>query len=129
VDGQAVVKIIPVRVLCENELDLPGARPVLYQLFALNRQANVIVALDIDQPLQPVPLGEAFEHSLAMLPNPACEIARYPDIEGTVLSVGHDVDPAASHVGFVSPETARPQAAAWMAGSSPAMTKKERGSL
>ena len=47
----------------------------------------------------------------------ACKIVRDADIENAVAPIGHEIDPAASHAALNK---------TWMAGTSPAMTRKVR---
>src|ERR1700688_3222011 len=86
---------------------------------ALDGGANVLIALDIDQTLQPIPLRESLCQAFAMLPCAFGEIAGDPDIERAVGPVCHDVNPSPVH-GPRNWHGATPTAtASWMAGSPP----------
>ena len=50
-------------------------------------------------------IGEAFDGASAMLVNPARQVGCHADIECTVRSIGHDVDPAAGHSAMVAGTT------------------------
>jgi hypothetical protein len=91
----AIVEIFPIRVLLVNQADLPSARPVLHVQFALLRSEDVVVSLDMDEPFQVIPPGEAVGDPSAMFPNSAGEIGGRADLKRTVPPIGHDVHPAA----------------------------------
>src|SRR5215472_1606247 len=95
---EPVVEILPVRVVDENEPDLPSAPIVLQVLLSLPRPVNVVVMLGINEALQPIASREPCDQALSMLPDPAREIVRYADIKRAVWPVCHDVDPAIRHL-------------------------------
>src|SRR5215470_12165368 len=94
---EPVVEILPVRVVDENEPDLPSAPIVLQVLLSLPRLVNVVVMLGINEALQPIASREPCDQALSMLPDPARDIVRYADIKRAVWPVCHDVDPAIRH--------------------------------
>ena len=57
----------------------------------------VFVTLGIDQPLQSVALGKAFDAARTMIRDATGKIAGDANIERAIRSIGHDVDPAARH--------------------------------
>src|SRR6516225_2144803 len=95
--SELLIKIVPAWVSRQDELDFPGARPVLQVVLALDSAADAIVALGPDKTLQAVLFREAIGHALAVLPYTAREIAGYPDVKSPVRSVRHDVDLSTLH--------------------------------
>src|SRR4051794_4715104 len=51
---QRLVEVVPFRVHAVDEADLPGARPVLDRLLALDRVADVFETLVVDETLEAV---------------------------------------------------------------------------
>jgi hypothetical protein len=66
-------------------------------VLALDGISNVVKLFEIDEPLQAISFGEAFDVSGAMLEDPMNEIARHPDIVDAVGLIVHDVNVAARH--------------------------------
>ena len=50
------------------------------------------VVLVVDEAVDPVALGEAFEHPISMLPGALGQVARHADVEHAVRTAGGDVD-------------------------------------
>jgi hypothetical protein len=80
-----------------DEIDFPGARPMLNIFLPLDRQADVIVMLGPYQQLQAVSAGKPLNHPLAMLPGSAGKIAAQAEIKRAVSPIGHQVYPSALH--------------------------------
>ena len=95
--AKSVIEVVPIWVRGENEPHLPGPRPMLHVLFALNGGSDVGVLFEEDQPLQPVPLSEAGHNAFAMLPNAARKVAGHAGVQNAVRPVSHDVNPGSSH--------------------------------
>src|SRR6202035_2027769 len=55
---QVTVEVAPLRIVMANKPCLPGTRPFLGILLALNGRTNVVVSLEIDQVVKTVSLGE-----------------------------------------------------------------------
>src|SRR5271163_1960000 len=100
--GQAVVEILPCRVLSEYQTNFPGPRPVFHVPFALDGCADGLVMLEKDEPLEAISLCEPVGHTFAMLPCSLGKIACHSDIERPVWSIGHNVDPSAVHARGIS---------------------------
>ena len=84
-----------------------NAWPVLHGLLSLDGGPNVVVALGVDESFEAIALGESVDHSFTMFPTAACEVARHADIQSAVGTVGHDVNPAASHASRMKPVDGR----------------------
>ena len=69
---------------------------MLHVVLALDGRPDVGMRLDINQPLQPVPLGEPGHDAFAMLPNAPRKIAGHAGVQNAIRPVGHDVDPRPS---------------------------------
>ena len=104
---QRVVEVLPVRVLRADQVDLPRPRPMLHRLLALDRGGDLLVAFGVDQPLEPVALGEPLDRALAMLPGPARDVGGHAHIERPVPPVGHDVHPPPAHPAMLQDVDAR----------------------
>src|SRR5260370_30076711 len=103
--GELIVKIAPVGIFSDDEGNFPRPRPMLDVLFPLDRSADLVMTLGVDQPLQAVALSEALSHTLAILPNAPRKIAGDADIERPVRPGRDDVNPSALH--SCSPTTSR----------------------
>jgi hypothetical protein len=66
--------------------------------FALLCREDVIVSLDMDEPFQTIPPGEAIGDPSPMFPNSAGKFGGGTDIKRTIPPIGHDVGPA-THCG------------------------------
>ena len=75
-----------------NERDLFGPRPTFELFLARNGGFDVMKQFVVDELVDFVLLGEAFEDAVFMLPHPARQIARQTDIK-TAGMAAHDVDP------------------------------------
>ena len=106
---QGFVEVVPIGVLRDDEIDLPGARPVLHGPLALDGRGNALVALRVDESGQTVPLGEPLNQALAVFPRSTHDVIGDTEIERAVGSVGHDVDPACalSHASMLQAVDAR----------------------
>jgi hypothetical protein len=91
-------KIVPSRIGSDNFPDLPRAGPVLDVVLALDRVADIVELLEINQPLQSVSFGESFDESRAVFVDAANEIARHADIQNAVRTIGQNVNPSTCHV-------------------------------
>jgi hypothetical protein len=49
--NKLIEEIAPIGVCRENQVHLPGTRPVFDGPFTLNRASDIVVKLEIDQPL------------------------------------------------------------------------------
>jgi len=68
---------------------------VLQIVFALDSALDVVMALSPNEALEPVLLCEPIGHALSVLPQASREIAGHSDVERTIRTVRHDVDPSA----------------------------------
>ena len=89
-------KIMPLRIGNKDESDLPSLRPMLHVLFPLNRGADIVVRLEVNQAFQSVSFCESFDGTFSMLGDTANEIGCHPDIKDAIRFVGENVD-ASSH--------------------------------
>src|SRR6266481_8746750 len=64
------IKIVPIWIHRDDRPNLPCARPMLDVVLALDGVADVIKLLEVDQALQPVPLGKSIDESRAMFEYP-----------------------------------------------------------
>ena len=92
-----VVQVIPTGIAFADRSDLPRTWPVLDRVLALDRGADVLVVLEMNEPLQAIPLGEAIDGTRAMLEYPPDKIVGHPDIENAVGTIGQDVNIASPH--------------------------------
>ena len=61
------VKIVPIGVVALDEFDLPGAPPFLHGILARDGLADVVKRFGVDQPMDAIFLGKAFDQAFAML--------------------------------------------------------------
>jgi hypothetical protein len=66
-------------------------------VFSLNRNADVIVRLEIDEPLQAISFCEAGYLSSTVFADPADQIIGNADVQNPIRPIGQYVDPAALH--------------------------------
>jgi hypothetical protein len=66
-------------------------------MLALNGVADVVESFEIDQSLQSIPLGEAFDESRAMFKYPADKIVRHPNVQNAVWTIGQNINVSTCH--------------------------------
>ena len=66
-------------------------------MFALDGITNIVECFEVNQPFQPVSLGEPIDKSRAMLKHPTDEIVGHPDIEDTIGSIGQKINVPTCH--------------------------------
>jgi hypothetical protein len=76
--NECFVQIIPLGIHCVDEPHLPGARPMLHRLLALNRITDAVEAFVPDEHLETMFFAETFNDTFSVLPNPARKVARHP---------------------------------------------------
>jgi hypothetical protein len=81
-------EIIPSRIACDNQSDLPGTRPMLDVVLARDRILDGRELFKVDEPLQSVSLREASDESGAMFEYAAHKIICDADIENANRFVG-----------------------------------------
>src|SRR5664279_5642839 len=92
-------EIVPIRIRSDNHSYLPCTRPVLDIVLALDGIPDVVKPLEIDEPVQSVSFGKAFDETRPMFEHAADQINRHPDIKNAVWSIGQNVNvSAACHV-------------------------------
>src|SRR5262245_204187 len=91
--GNLVVEVTPVRIHRENEIDLPLARPVLDVLFPLDCSGGRVVALIVNQHLNPVAFGEAWYEAFPVLKGPTHQIIGDADVQRAAATISQDIDP------------------------------------
>jgi hypothetical protein len=70
---------------------------MLHVPLALYCSPDIFMPFGINEPLKPILPREAVRHSLAMFPHSAVEAAGHADIERSVRSVCHHVNPPTGH--------------------------------
>ena len=99
---QSGIEIIPGRVVAMNQPHLPRTVPVLHRFFPLNGSGDVVVAFEVDKSGQAVARRKSGGCCSTMLVSPPQDVGRDADIERSVRSVRHDVDPSARHAPRIS---------------------------
>ena len=74
-------QIQPTGVLSLNKPNFLSSHPALYLLLPVDCCANVAKALEIDEPIYSVPLGESLDLSLLVLPNALRKIVGYSYVQ------------------------------------------------
>ena len=65
---------------------------MLDRFFALNCRPNVVMAFEIDEAFERVPLCETVNQTFAVFMATPNEIARNAGVENTVTTIGHNVN-------------------------------------
>ncbi len=93
ISNQAVIEIVPVRIIAFDQIHLPFAVPFFEPLFPPNSIFRVIENFEMNESGNVVLCRErALGDVLAMLINPTDQVACNPDIQGSVLTTGKDVN-------------------------------------
>jgi hypothetical protein len=75
---------------------------MLNVFLSLDRGQDRRVAFSPNQAFEPVLRREAWDNTFAVLPDSAGEVARYPEVENAVATIGHQIDPGFSHCAILS---------------------------
>ncbi|GGA49469.1 hypothetical protein GCM10011395_19770 [Sphingomonas psychrolutea] len=59
--------------------------------------ADVVKRFGVDQPMDAIFLGKAFDQAFAMLEDALDEVAGHPDLQRAIFAVGKDVDMGSLH--------------------------------
>jgi hypothetical protein len=73
-------------------IDLPLSPPLLHCFLALNGKMNVSKVVVPNQPMNAILFGEAFDHTILVLGNPAKQIATHANVECSIWLACKDVD-------------------------------------
>jgi hypothetical protein len=109
------VEICPVGIVFLDQRYLPGARPFLESLLALDRILDLIEGFEINQPGHLMLLGETLGDLQLMLCNAADEVIGHTDVKRATDAAGENVD-------VIAACTHQPPLGYWVARSSRAMT-------
>ncbi len=90
-------KIVPIRVCCNNQSDLPRSRPMLDIVLPLYGVPDIVKLLEVDEPLKSISFCKACDEARPMLEHSTDEIACHPDINDAVRMIGQNVNVAACH--------------------------------
>jgi hypothetical protein len=93
----------------------PSRAAILDVLFPLDGDSDILREGGVDEVLHALPSGETVNEALAMLMNATDQIVRHADKERAVSSAGKNVD-------VVAHAMTAGTCAAWIVGTSPAMT-------
>src|SRR4051812_6580003 len=89
---EANCKIVPIRVVALDQLDLPRPVPVLHPPLAHGSIADVMIGFDIDEALYAIAPREPADEAVAMFVNAFRQIGGAADVDGAVAPAGEDVD-------------------------------------
>jgi hypothetical protein len=124
---QANRQIVPFRVPGDDQPNLPGSGPAFKARFALNGREHVPMWSRINQTEKFVSAGECRSDPGLMFAHAAAKVVRHTEVQCSVRTIRHDVDPASRHGQHHARGRLRMclrPAKSWVAGPSPAMTKK-----
>ena len=85
-------KVGPMRVRLVDQIDLPRPMPVLELFLAGDCADHVAEHLKMDQTVNLVTRGKPWRRTIAVLPHPAEQIRRNPDIQRAVVSARQNID-------------------------------------
>jgi hypothetical protein len=91
------IQILPPRIELLDQPDLPRPAPAFDRLLPLESRDDLLMALEVDQPLQPVSLSKTGNRSDPVLINPSKHIRRHAYVKRPVRSGRHDIDVTTSH--------------------------------
>ncbi len=92
-----MIEIIALRVDGVDKAHLPAPSPMLDRFFALDRVANIVKVLEINQSFQPAAFGESLNNSLSMFKDASGQMTCDADVQDAVAMIGHEIDPATRH--------------------------------
>jgi hypothetical protein len=84
---EVLVQIAPIPVGLQDQTDFPGSEIVLHVFLALDRVADVLEELGVNEALQAIALRETLHQALAMFPGPAGEVAGDAGVEDAVRAL------------------------------------------
>ena len=93
-------KVMPIRVVTVDKIDLPRSVPVFELLFARDCGDHGPVDFEVNQPVDGVTFGETRLSALAMLPHPAEQIRGHAAVERAVILARKNIhawDPLLPH--------------------------------
>jgi hypothetical protein len=85
-------KVIPMRVLVQDQIDLPRAMPVFELFLAQDRMIHVTKHLEIDKPVNRIFGRKSGRRSGSMLPNPRNQVGRHTNVERAERLARKDID-------------------------------------
>ncbi len=94
---QPIEQILPSRILCLDQFELPRPRPMLKTRLPLDRHHDVIVPLHENKALKPVARGELRTRTLPVFPATTANIIGHSNIKSPKRPVRHDVNPTTHH--------------------------------
>jgi hypothetical protein len=77
---QTVTKVTPLRIALSNQLQFLISPPAFNLLFSRDRTKNITERLNINQHVDLIAIGKAFDQSIPMLLNSSADIAGESDI-------------------------------------------------
>ena len=90
--SQSDRKIVPIGVGVLDQIDLPLPVPSFELSFTKDRAFHVAEQFVADEAMDAITASEAFDCSIAMLPDPADQIAGDTDVECPVRVAGKNID-------------------------------------
>src|SRR5579871_3030875 len=91
-----------------DQPDLPASRPMLDVFLPLDCGKHILMPCGINQAVQAIVLGEpAYEPLLVLSHTTPPDVAGDADIQRSIATVGHDVDPAGRHLRQLSARTVK----------------------
>jgi hypothetical protein len=90
-------QIVPLGISGDDQPNLPGSGPALQAGFPLDGGTHVAMLFGVGQAIKLIAAGERRSDSGLVRADTIGQIARYAEIQRSVRSVGHDVDPAGGH--------------------------------
>ena len=111
---EALVQVVPLRVLRFDQVELPGSRIALDGPLSRDGGRDQLERLPPDQPRAAVAFGETFPRPLSVLVDAAREVRRHASVKRAIASARHDVD-GDDLVGVHHARSIAP----WMPGTSP----------
>ncbi len=89
--GYVIVEVAPFGILLLYQIEFPDAVHMLDCIFTLGRRDGIFMALEIDQLVNCVLAGDAYDKIAFMIQDTVCQVLGHPDVECTVAFAGEDV--------------------------------------
>jgi hypothetical protein len=90
-------QIVPLGIPRDDQAGLPRPGPTIQTRFTLNGGAHVAMFFSKNQAVELVPAGKRRSDTVFMCPHTPRKIACNAEVQRSVRSVGHDVNPAGGH--------------------------------
>src|SRR6185312_1933881 len=109
-----IIKIAPIGIILDDEIDFPLSRPMFDVLLALKGRLDRVMRFKIDKHLDAVAFGKAIRQALTVLVNSPYQIVRHADVKRPTRFARENVHPVGHFAlmdcrAFAAPKGLRPR--------------------